>query len=100
MTIKKYLDLFDENDASKVTILNQNAENVIRDLAMLGSVITTWEISFDQIRQKHQAAADLLSLMANFHREGIPHFLIRGEEDGPEFLDNLATLHNFSFIAM
>lgn len=96
ITIEKYLNLFDENDACKVTLLNQNPKNVRRDFAMLGSVITTWKIFFDQIRQKHQAAANLLSLMANFHRQGIPHFLI----DGPEFLENPASLHNFSFITM
>lgn len=100
MTIKTYLDLFDKNEANNVTLQNQNGKDVRRDFVMLGSVITTWETSFNQIRQKHQAAADLLSLMANFHRQGIPHFLIRGEEHGPKSLDNLATLLNFSFITI
>lgn len=80
INLKKYLDLFDKNEDNKVTFLKQNAKDVRRDFAMLGSVMTTWEISFNQIYQKHQAAADILSLMANFHRQGIPHFLIRGRE--------------------
>lgn len=100
MTIKKYLDLVDKKKANKVTLLIQNPKDMRRDFAMLGSVITTWKISFYQIRQNHQATANLLSLMANFHRQGIPHFLISGEEDDPEFLENLATLRNFSFIMM
>lgn len=63
-------------------------------------VIITWEISFNQIRDKHQAAADLLSLMANFHRQGIPDFLIRGGEDDLEFLATLDTLTDFSLITV
>ncbi|KAK4451328.1 kinesin light chain [Podospora aff. communis PSN243] len=41
------------------------------------AILTTWEISFDYIRSKRPSAADLLSLMSFFDRQGIPGWVLK-----------------------
>lgn len=85
--------------------------------------IVTWQISFDHIRQTKPSAAQLLSLMSLFDRQGIPEKLIRhrpkanytssselpsdstdGEtpdsDSGPDFEDDIATPRDYSFISV
>ena len=52
------------------------------------SIITTWQISFEYIRNKRPSAARLLSLMSFFDRQGIPEFLLHrydSREDSSDF---------------
>jgi tetratricopeptide (TPR) repeat protein len=79
VTIQKYLALFRKNRHSEATLLNRGAIDLRRDSEVPNAVISTWEISFLQIRKQCPPAADLLSLMSMFSRQGIPEFLIRPE---------------------
>jgi hypothetical protein len=40
-------------------------------------VVTTWQISFEQIRRERGSAAELLSLMSFFNPQGIPESTLR-----------------------
>jgi tetratricopeptide (TPR) repeat protein len=71
--------MFRKNSRSQVTLLNNGAPDLRRDTEVPDAVISTWEISFIQIRKQCLAAANLLSLMAMFSRQGIPDFLIKPE---------------------
>jgi len=81
------------------------------------SVVTTWQISFEQIREERLSAADLLSLMSFFNPRGIPESVLRSharstvdtgdeaddeaddEEDADgEFDDDLETLRAYSLV--
>src|SRR5204863_6675652 len=82
------------------------------------SVITTWQISFDYIRSMRPSAAELLSLMSFFDRQGIPEYLLpgdvksegrndsnnrSGDDDsgaGSNFEENITTLRNYSLITV
>jgi hypothetical protein len=93
------------------------------------TVIITWQISFDYILQRRASAADLLSLMSFFDRQGIPEALVRnqgevgnrhgdlersgsgdegrGNEDSEsessvndDFEDDILMLRNYSFITV
>ncbi|KAJ6151774.1 P-loop containing nucleoside triphosphate hydrolase protein [Penicillium chermesinum] len=48
-----------------------------RDLEAKNSIIVTWQISFDYLREKCNSAAELLALMSFFDRQGIPESLLR-----------------------
>ncbi|KAK4446467.1 kinesin light chain [Podospora aff. communis PSN243] len=48
-----------------------------RDGGASNAILTTWEISFDYIRSKRPSAADLLSLMSFFDRQGIPGWVLK-----------------------
>ncbi|KAM7188718.1 hypothetical protein V8F33_010488 [Rhypophila sp. PSN 637] len=48
-----------------------------RDVGVSNAVLTIWQISFDYIRSKRPSAADLLSLMSFFDRQGIPEWVLK-----------------------
>ncbi|EEA25023.1 O-acetylhomoserine (thiol)-lyase, putative [Talaromyces marneffei ATCC 18224] len=76
-SVRHYLDEFQKNDRKKIRLLGREESQFRRDWEAKNSVLTTWQISFDSIRQSRQSAADLLSLMSFFDRQGIPEALLR-----------------------
>ncbi|EED19716.1 kinesin, putative [Talaromyces stipitatus ATCC 10500] len=80
-------------------LLNYNdAHDLRRDRSIRHPVITTWQISFDQIRRTCPKATDLLALMSMFDRQGIPEELISEGTDRLQFEDAIAPLISFSLI--
>ena len=74
MTISWYFDLF---DSDQVRCLKFEAEDIRRESGAFGqdfsnSVLRTWRISFNCIREQNGNAADLLCFMNLVHPEGIP----------------------------
>lgn len=76
-SVRQYLDEFLESDQMKTSLLDNNAGHLRRDQEAKNSIIITWHISFEHIRQSRPSAADLLSLMSLFDRQGIPEALVR-----------------------
>jgi tetratricopeptide (TPR) repeat protein len=112
-TISSYLDEFRKNDRKKAKLLKEDAGDLRRDERAFSSVITTWQISFKQIREERRSAADLLSLMSFFNPQGIPESVLRchdrnaaevdDKEDDEadadsEFDDDLETLRAYSLV--
>ena len=100
MTIAIYLIEFRKSESNQATLLKKDTKDSRRDETMPNSVVVTWEISFNQIRQQHHSAADLLSLMSMFQQQRIPDFLIRENDDNLAFLDSINPLMNFSLIGV
>jgi tetratricopeptide (TPR) repeat protein len=113
MTVAKYLGEFKtiENQAQ---LLHKAAVDLRRDEQASNSVLITWQISFNHIRQKRPWAANLLSFMSFFNRQGIPEFMVRhyadkdcedpcdlsdtcAEED-VDFEEDMAALRAFSLV--
>ena len=86
-SIKRYLELFSYNDAKKTSLLNHDKGHLRRDRDAENSVILTWQISFDHIRQARPSAADLLSLMCFFNRQGIPAALLHRRDQATSQID-------------
>ncbi|MCJ1251979.1 hypothetical protein MMC30_009217 [Trapelia coarctata] len=76
-SVQQYLEDFRKSDGKKASLLNYEGGQLRRDWEAKNSIITTWQISFDHIRQIRQSAADLLSLMSLFDRQGISEALVR-----------------------
>jgi hypothetical protein len=100
-SVQQYLGEYRQSDGRKTSLLNQAAGHLRRDEEASNSIIITWQISFDYIRRKRQSAADMLSLMSFFDRQGIQEALLRNptgvtDEDG--FEDDVLTLRDYSFI--
>ncbi|GES66729.1 hypothetical protein ATETN484_0017002200 [Aspergillus terreus] len=99
ITVSKYLQLFNESETNRTHLLNHvDAKDLRRDPSIRHSIITTWQLSFEQIRRDQPPAADLLSLMSMFDRQGIPEDLARENQDTLQFEDMLAPLISFSLI--
>ncbi|KAJ5737346.1 uncharacterized protein N7483_002471 [Penicillium malachiteum] len=124
-SVSQYLQDFQGSDCEAIRLLKKEAGHLYRDWEAKNSILVTWQISFDYIRQTTPSAADLLSLMSLFDRQGIPENLIQyqpkasnrsisehpnnfdnddddtSESDiGPDFEDDITTLRGFSFISI
>jgi hypothetical protein len=128
-SVQQYLQDFQKSDRKKSSLLNYTEGQLRRDWEATNSIIITWQISFNYIRQTRPTAADLLSLMSFFDRQGIPEALVQNRtghrsvrqdrkgqyrdydnsNDGEtssqssqsdEFEDDVMALRNFSFISI
>ena len=77
MTISRYVSQFRANDKRRESLLHQDTGDLRRDESASHSVVTTWQMSFERIRQERSSAADLLSLMSFFNPQGIPEWTLR-----------------------
>jgi tetratricopeptide (TPR) repeat protein len=102
-SVRQYLAEYRESDSRKTSLLNYGASHLRRDKAASNSVLLTWQISFDHIRSSRRSAADLLSLMSFFDRQGIQESLLRKPSsaiDDGNFEDDILVLRGYSFITI
>ncbi|KAH8645407.1 hypothetical protein BX600DRAFT_164630 [Xylariales sp. PMI_506] len=78
---RQYLEQFRKSDHKKESLLNREGGQLRRDGEAKNSIIITWQISFEHIRQTRPSAADLLSLMSFFDPQSIPDFLLYGQNE-------------------
>jgi hypothetical protein len=110
--VRQYVEEYGQSDSRKTSLLNREAGHLRRDGAASNSVLITWQISFDHIRNTRQSAAGLLSLMSFFDRQGIPEALLRTQgssavskpaapvsiDDG--FEEDVLMLRDYSFVTV
>lgn len=85
VSVGKYLDQF-KSERKRTRLLGFDKGQQRRDREATNSIITTWYISFEHIQQDWPSAADLLSLMSFFDRQGIPKhvLLMQGKHEENE----------------
>ena len=98
ITVEDYLEILLEEDSGLQDLLDQDLPDLRRDSRGQNSVIRTWKVSFNQIKDKKPRAAEILSLMAVLDRQGIPKFLLRRGSEAAELTTALGTLQAFSLI--
>ncbi|KIM96837.1 hypothetical protein OIDMADRAFT_148058 [Oidiodendron maius Zn] len=76
-SVGKYLAKFRAGERKKIRLLGHDSGDLRRDGSASNAILTTWQISFQHIRTKRRSAADLLSLMSFFDRQGIPEALLK-----------------------
>jgi tetratricopeptide (TPR) repeat protein len=77
VTVSKYLHELRRSDYGRSKLLQVDIRDPRRDGEASNSILTTWHVSFEYLRQKRESAARLLSLMSLFNGEGIPDYLLR-----------------------
>ena len=80
-SVRRYLNDFQKSDRKKTSLLDYKGGHLRRDREAQNSIIITWYISFEHIRQTSPSAANLLSLMSFFDRQGIPEALVRNQAE-------------------
>jgi hypothetical protein len=109
MTVASYVRELNTNDKSRAKLLSQAANDLRSDGDASNSILTTWQITFERIREENPSAADLLSFMSFFNPQGVPGFLLYdslGNEPTTEdnsdrvdkFRDNITLLRSYSLI--
>ncbi|KAI8663500.1 hypothetical protein NCS57_00951200 [Fusarium keratoplasticum] len=110
-SVKTYLDAFRESDKKKGSLLNRDAGDLRRDETVSNSVVTTWQVTFEQIRHERPSAANLLSFMSFFNPQGIPEFVLYDYDTDPtenmdrdagsdDFEDDLDVLRGYSLVSV
>ncbi|KAJ5724841.1 hypothetical protein N7493_006569 [Penicillium malachiteum] len=111
-TVTQYLKEFQKSDRKLVKLLEHEAGNIHRDWEAKSSILVTWQMSFDHIREIRKPAADLLALMSFFDVQTIPEILLRGPPDESDddnsieldncldFEDDIQILCEYSFISV
>ncbi|KAI4941351.1 hypothetical protein J4E91_010796 [Alternaria rosae] len=77
ITVASYVKEFRRNNKKRQSLPNWDAGELRRDEIASNSVVTTWQILFEQIRQERRSAVELLSLMSFFNPQGIPESTLR-----------------------
>ena len=99
ITVSEYLELYNDGDEMTIKLLSEAFEESGRDPEIQNAVAATWMISFNQIRKQNPRAAQLLSLMAFFDRQGIAKSLLQQDDESPlELTKALGMLKAFSLI--
>jgi hypothetical protein len=84
-SVRQYLQDFRRSDSKKTSLLNCDGGQLRRDGEAKNSIIITWQISFEYIHEIRPTAADLLSLMSFFDRQGIPEALLRSRHEQSQY---------------
>ena len=100
ISLHDYISLLGSGDEEMQDLLEENLSDGRREDPDSNSVIKTWKLSFDQIGKQDPRAADILSLMAMYDRQGVQTELFKKEKEPIRTLtSSLATLQNFSLIS-
>ena len=92
----EYLEAFGSDAAE---FLSEDLGDHRRHPDSENSILTTWNLSFEQIGYKQPRAAEILSLISVLDKNAIPKFLlIREDERSIDFTLALGTLQAFSLI--
>ncbi|USP74607.1 hypothetical protein yc1106_01881 [Curvularia clavata] len=114
MTVADYLAEFRKNSKKRESLLNWDAGELRRDESASNSVVTTWQMSFEQIQRERRSAAELLSLMSFFNPQDIPESVLRrhsresargaeledDEDADSAFNEDLDTLRAYSLVSI
>jgi tetratricopeptide (TPR) repeat protein len=83
-SVAQYLNQFRKSERKRTSLLSYDKDHLRRDWEAKNSIITTWQISFEYIQQTRPSAADLLSLMSFFDRQGIPRNVLQTQAEHEE----------------
>jgi tetratricopeptide (TPR) repeat protein len=76
-SVEKYLADFCKSERKRVKLLEHDAGDLRRDGGASNAILITWQMTFEHVCSKRPSAADLLSLMSFFDRQGIALSLLR-----------------------
>ncbi|KAL8284636.1 hypothetical protein RB600_009179 [Gaeumannomyces tritici] len=116
-SVEKYLAEFLKGERKQGYLLGYDVGEFRRDGAALNAILTIWQILFEHVRSRRPSAADLLSLMSFFDRQGIAMPLLKpidakniqqnsgsesgssGDEDD-DFGEDVTMLRDFCLVAI
>ncbi|KAI9042112.1 uncharacterized protein KD926_006031, partial [Aspergillus affinis] len=99
LSLSTYARLLKETEQDAVELLSEDFKDPGRYKDIQNPIMTTWLISFNQIQQQDQLAADYLSFMACVDPRKIPQSLLPSEAAKKPTLDALGLLNAYSFIS-
>ncbi|KAJ5157686.1 Tetratricopeptide-like helical [Penicillium canariense] len=99
ISLSDYLSLFKEHETSAAELLSEEFEDDGRYAETQNPVITTWLVSFQQIQQLDDLAADYLSFIACLNPRDVPQSILPSAPSAKRKVDALGLLSAYSFIS-
>ncbi|KAF5613399.1 ankyrin protein, partial [Fusarium sp. NRRL 25303] len=99
ISIKEYMRLLQNTDQDMVELLSVGIRDGTHYDAAQGAVISTWIVSFKQIRALHKEAATLLSFAACIEPKAIPRTLLPRLGTEQSMARAIGTLCGYSFLS-
>ena len=97
-SVATYLDAF-RIEATRTKLLDSPGLLSHQDIHSAKTIMATWQISFDRIRQETPSAAEVLALMSMFDPSSIPEDLVHPRNGlDLDFEDAIATLQGYFLI--
>jgi tetratricopeptide (TPR) repeat protein len=75
--LQQHLLAFEHSDSDRKLQLSIELQDPRRERGVPNSIYRTWKLSFDQIRQRDEEAANILSIMSLLDGQSIPETLIK-----------------------
>src|ERR1700722_11293030 len=98
ISIAEYLLLLEEAEETTINVLSEDFEDDGRYRDLKNPVVTTWLISFQQIRLRNTLAAEYLLIMSCLDANRIPQSILPPAPSKKEMTDAIGTLSAYSFI--
>jgi tetratricopeptide (TPR) repeat protein len=96
-SVKDYIAVLENSRETRASLVRHDGRSSDRDLKASS---TTWQISFEYVRQTRPTAADLLAVMSFCDRQSIPESLVRDEKVcDADFEADVIMLRGYSFIS-
>jgi hypothetical protein len=99
MSVAKYIQLLQSTEQDIVALMSKEFRDNTRYKGTANAVATTWVVSFNQIRERDAAAADLLAFMSCIEWKAIPRSLLPMAQGGLQMEEAIGTLCGYSFLA-
>jgi hypothetical protein len=101
MTISRYLALFQQSTETQASLLAGELDEIQREPSIPNAILKSWEITFDQIRERYPGSSDLLAIMSYLDPQAIPESLFTSKlaKDGLEFERRVSPLVSFNLVS-
>jgi tetratricopeptide (TPR) repeat protein len=97
-SIKDYLRLLRNTEQGMISLLSQEFRDDTRYKTSANAVAKTWLVSFDQIRDRDPAAADLLEFISCIESKAIPLSILPPVQSEEQMVRAIGTLCGYSFL--
>ncbi|KAI0160872.1 hypothetical protein GGR52DRAFT_586203 [Hypoxylon sp. FL1284] len=98
ISVEKYLSLLRGTDQDMVRVMNREFRDETRYPGSNNAVATTWVVSFNEIRETDEAAANLLLFISYIEHKAIPKLLLPNPWSDEELEHAVGTLVAYAFL--
>ena len=99
ISIQDYLNLLRDTEENTISLLSREFRDNTRYKGSKNSIAATWLVSFNQIRQAHPVAADLLSFMSCIECKAIPRSILPCVVRKEQMVYAIGMLRAYAFLA-
>jgi tetratricopeptide (TPR) repeat protein len=98
-SITRYLRLLRHTEQDTISLMSKEFRDQTRYKGSANAVVSTWVVSFSQLRERDAVAADLLAFMSCIEWKAIPRSLLPKVQSHERLEEAIGTLCGYSFVS-